>query len=88
MFEKVLSDALLERFGCYIEGLDTDNLQVGAWRGEVRLENLRLKPDCLETLDLPVTLKHGRIGRFHLTVPWKSLGKRKHAIYSEALCEE
>lgn len=28
MFEEYLSKALIEHFGRYIEGLDTDNLQV------------------------------------------------------------
>ena len=28
MFERVLSRLLLERFGHYIDGLDTDNFQV------------------------------------------------------------
>lgn len=51
--------------------------QVAAWNGEVRLEGLRFKPDAFESLNLPLRLDWGTVGRFHLTVPWKALGRYK-----------
>jgi len=78
MFEKALSDALVERFGKYIDGLDSENLTVAAWRGEVLLEGLQLKPEAFEDLaaelGLPLRLGWGRVGKFYLKVPWKALG--------------
>jgi vacuolar protein sorting-associated protein 13A/C len=35
---------------------------------------MRLKPSLLDTLLLPVALKHGLIGRLELRIPWSQLG--------------
>ena len=46
MFEKYLSDVLVERFGRYINGLDTDNLQVSTLAIEPLLNrSLRVSPN-------------------------------------------
>jgi N-terminal region of Chorein or VPS13 len=42
--------------------------------GNVVLENMRLKPSLLDSLLLPVALKHGLIGRLELRIPWSQLG--------------
>ena len=39
------------------------------------LKNLRLKPDALAELDLPITVKAGLLGSLTLKVPWSSLGR-------------
>ena len=39
------------------------------------LKNLRLKPDALAELDLPLTVKAGLLGTLTLKVPWSSLGR-------------
>jgi hypothetical protein len=41
----------------------------------VVLKNLRLKPDALAELDLPITVKAGLLGSLTLNVPWSSLGR-------------
>ena len=63
MLESYLNKLLLERFGRYIDGLDAQNLQVAAWRGEVRLEGLSLRADAFEALDFPVELQWGVLRR-------------------------
>lgn len=45
--------------------------------GQVLLKNLRLVPEALsEGLDLPVDVKWGHVGLFHLSVPWSKLGSK------------
>lgn len=39
------------------------------------LKNLRLKPNALAELDLPITVKAGLLGNLTLKVPWSSLGR-------------
>lgn len=39
------------------------------------LEDMHIKKSFLDTLELPLTLKHGIIGRFEMRIPWSSLHK-------------
>ena len=50
--------------------------QVSALRGDVRMEGLMLRTDALDGLELPVRVEWGRIGLFHLNVPWSALGRQ------------
>lgn len=58
---------LLQRYlGKYVYGLDAESLRISVWRGDVELRNLRLKPEALEELNLPITVKSGLLGRLTL----------------------
>jgi vacuolar protein sorting-associated protein 13A/C len=76
MFEQGLAYVLKQFLGEFVE--DSSNLQeklsIGAWSGNIVLENLVFKKEILTVLNLPVALSHGVIGRFELRVPWKRLG--------------
>ncbi|KAJ1531594.1 hypothetical protein ONE63_000266 [Megalurothrips usitatus] len=73
MFEGVVA-ALLNRFlGKYVQDLDTEHLNVGIFGGDVQLHNLRLRPEALYELDLPIEVKAGTIGRVSLNIPWSGL---------------
>lgn len=43
MFESILEKVLLKAAGDYIEGIDSNNLKVGIWGGDVVIENVSLK---------------------------------------------
>lgn len=43
--------------------------------GYLVLEDMHIKKSFLDTLELPLTLKHGIIGRFEMRIPWSSLHK-------------
>eukprot|EP01113_Clastostelium_recurvatum_P051147 TRINITY_DN9869_c0_g1_i1.p1 TRINITY_DN9869_c0_g1~~TRINITY_DN9869_c0_g1_i1.p1 ORF type:complete len:314 (+),score=86.57 TRINITY_DN9869_c0_g1_i1:66-1007(+) len=73
MFEKFVADLLTTYLGDYIKGLNTENLKIGIWSGDVVLDNLELKPRALEHLDLPFTVKEGLLGRLTLKIPWNNL---------------
>ena len=57
MFEKLLQKVLMNYFGRFIDGLDKNNLKLGVWSGNVAIENVNLKPEVIELLELPFTLK-------------------------------
>jgi len=56
MFESKLAAILNKHLRPYVEGLDAAALSVGVWSGTVTLENLRLKPEALNQLNLPVAV--------------------------------
>jgi hypothetical protein len=67
---------LLRRYlGAYVEGLDREKLKISVWKGDVVLHNLKLKPEALDHLNLPVRVTAGMLGTLRLKVPWHNLGK-------------
>ncbi|CAG5002581.1 unnamed protein product [Parnassius apollo] len=73
MFEGAVAGILNRLLGKYVQDLDTENLNVGIFSGNVNLTDLKLKPEALYELDLPIDVKIGTIGRVSLQIPWSGL---------------
>lgn len=73
VFESVIADILNIYIGDYVENLDRSQLKIGIWGGDVVLQDLVLKPNVLDALDLPVKCTFGHLGRLVLKIPWKNL---------------
>ena len=58
----------LTHSGKYLNGLDAESLRISVWKGDVELRNLTLKPEALQDLELPCTVKAGLLGRLTLKV--------------------
>jgi hypothetical protein len=61
MFEGVVATILNRYLGKYIQDLDTENLNVGIFSGEVQLTELRLKPEALVSTFLKIYNMQGTI---------------------------
>lgn len=60
-----LAASILDRYlGQYVSGFSKENLKFSVASGEAKLENLVLKKEALEELELPVTVKAGTIWIF------------------------
>ena len=70
MFEKLLEKVLESYFGRFVSGLDRNNLKLGVWSGNVAIENVTLRPEVIELLELPIKLKYSKIGKMHFKIPW------------------
>ncbi|XP_031336343.1 vacuolar protein sorting-associated protein 13 isoform X2 [Photinus pyralis] len=73
VFESVVTDVLNRVLGSYIENLDSKQLNLGIWGGDVVLKDLVLKPSALDDLNLPVQIVYGRLSQLVLKIPWKNL---------------
>ncbi|XP_036331860.1 vacuolar protein sorting-associated protein 13 [Rhagoletis pomonella] len=73
VFESVVTDVLNKVLGDYVENLDKKQLKIGIWGGDVVLNNLKLKENALDEVDLPVQLVYGFLGKLVLKIPWKNL---------------
>lgn len=67
--------------GKYLNGLDAESLRISVWKGDVELRNLTLKPEALQDLDLPCTVKAGLLGRLTLKVQAVMIGCVLMCIY-------
>ncbi|KAH8253644.1 hypothetical protein KR032_006328 [Drosophila birchii] len=73
VFEAVVADVLNKVLGDYIENLDRKQLKIGIWGGDVVLQNLKIRANALDEMDLPVQLIYGFLGKLVLKIPWKNL---------------
>lgn len=74
MFEAQVAFYLNAYLGKYVYGLDAQALRISVWQGDVELRNLQLKPEALQDLNLPITVKSGLLGRLTLKVGWVPRG--------------
>ncbi|KAK7482167.1 hypothetical protein BaRGS_00026632, partial [Batillaria attramentaria] len=63
VFESFVTDMINRYLGDFVENLDTSQLKIGIWGGDVVLNKLHLKESALDDLDLPVKVKAGHIER-------------------------
>lgn len=68
MFEAQVAYYLNKYLGKYLYGLDAESLKISVWKGDVELRNLALRPEALQDLDLPITVKAGLLGKLTLKV--------------------
>ncbi|UZJ53507.1 hypothetical protein CBS101457_002827 [Exobasidium rhododendri] len=73
MLEGVLASVLNRFLASYVDGLNTSQLNVGIWSGDVKLKNLRLKTSALDKFRLPIDVKEGYLGDLTLSIPWSNL---------------
>ncbi|XP_071479699.1 intermembrane lipid transfer protein VPS13A-like [Diadema antillarum] len=73
VFESLVADLLNRFLGPYVENLDSSQLKLGIWSGDVVLQNLFIKEGALDELDLPVKIKVGNLGKLTLKIPWKNI---------------
>jgi hypothetical protein len=76
MFESILANFLTSRAAQFVKHIPQEQLRVGVWRGEIVLDDLELRADCLDGLGLPVSLEAGYVGSLRISIPWSSLGSK------------
>ena len=57
--EAVVAEVLNRFVGTYVHNIQTEQLKVAVWSGNVNLSNLEVRPDALRHLDLPITVVKG-----------------------------
>ena len=77
MLQKILEKVLDNHFGRFLNGLDKNNIKLGIWSGNIDIQNVSLKPEAIEMLQLPIKLKHSKIGKMHFNIPWSKLSRYK-----------
>ncbi|XP_077977339.1 intermembrane lipid transfer protein VPS13A-like [Glandiceps talaboti] len=73
VLEAIVVNLLNTYLGKYIENLDTENLNIGIFSGNVELLDLKLKPEALFELNLPIEVKAGHVDKISAIIPWTSL---------------
>ncbi|RWR80582.1 Pleckstrin domain-containing protein [Cinnamomum micranthum f. kanehirae] len=85
MLEDQVAYLLQKYLGNYVKGLSKEALKISAWRGDVELTNMQLKPEALNALKLPVKVKAGFLGSVKIKVPWSRLGQEPVLVYLDRI---
>ena len=74
MFKQIVTDLIGQQLNSFIEDFDSNSIHfTGFPSSNLRLNHLRIKPDALSALQLPVVLKHGYVGSLHIVIPFTGL---------------
>ena len=85
MFEELVSSLLSRYLGKWIKDLNSEQLSLGIWEGNVELRQLEIKGDALNGLNLPICVKRGVVGCIHFELPWKNLSSKPVKVVLEDL---
>lgn len=80
---RTIVSSLITRFLGDLVQFSSNDLDISLSSGELELRNLAFKPEALENLNLPITVKAGVLGRLHVTVPWTSLSTSSTVVTLE-----
>ncbi|KAL1521334.1 hypothetical protein AB1Y20_021001 [Prymnesium parvum] len=75
--EGYVFELVSKHLGAFIH-LSREQLNVSAWEGEIVFESVRVRPEALLALALPLRLISGHIARLRVRIPW-------HALRSEPI---
>jgi hypothetical protein len=73
MAKRLLLSVLVDVLGNYVEGLTVENLKLGVWSGKIELNNMKLKENALDALNLPISITHGSLCHISVKIPWTAL---------------
>ncbi|KAJ1561443.1 hypothetical protein HK096_004696, partial [Nowakowskiella sp. JEL0078] len=81
VLESVVAGIVNQFIGDYVDNVETNQLSVGVWNGDVVLSNLKLKRDALDKFNLPVDVVEGYIGDLSFKIPWNDLKNKPVKVY-------
>ncbi|ETO16792.1 hypothetical protein RFI_20547, partial [Reticulomyxa filosa] len=71
--------------GTYVQEFDKSNVDLSVWKGEAKLTNVKIRPDALDFLNLPISINLGFASKLVLQVDWKRLSSKPARIELEDL---
>ena len=77
---RAVADLLQRLLGTFVKGIDAESLQLDTLGGDLMLNDLALRHEALEALDLPLAVADGRLGGIRVKVPWRNLDKERVII--------
>ncbi|KAJ3332602.1 hypothetical protein HDU76_013706 [Blyttiomyces sp. JEL0837] len=81
MFEGIIAPVINKILGDYVANLETSQLSIGIWQGDVALHNLKLKREALDKFNLPVDVLDGYLGDLTLNIPWNDLKNKPVRVF-------
>ena len=74
MVSKIAVIILNQTLEPFIDNLDFDQLDVGVFKGTIKLENLSIKKTIINELPFPFQLEYGYVGKIFADIPIINIG--------------
>jgi hypothetical protein len=68
-----VANVLNSVLGAWVDNINSDQLKLSIFSGEVVLKDLKLKESAIESLGFPFNLQSGRISSLKVDIPWSKL---------------
>jgi len=78
-----VSTVLNQFLGDWFEGMNSEQLHLSVFAGEVQIGPVRVKKAAVDKLGLPLHIKHGLVKRIFARIPWTSLTSKPLIIEVE-----
>lgn len=85
MFKALVEKIILSQLSGFIQDLDSEQLHVNLLNGKIELGNIKLDPRILLKLKLPLILKHSKIEKINVVIPWSALTTQSVQITIEGV---
>lgn len=85
VLKTVVATIVNQVLGEYISNLQTSQLELGIWNGDVVLHNLTLRKDIFKKLRIPIDVVEGTIGNLTLSIPWADLKNKYHNVFNPGI---
>eukprot|EP00808_Paulinella_micropora_P009171 g17700.t1 len=85
MAKALVSRLIAKEFGEYLEGFSDKQLKLQLFNGNFVVTDLKVKPSALDSLQLPIEVKHGTLKKLTVKIPWGSLSTSPVEVTAEGL---
>ena len=79
MFATILETVLIKHLGKYLDGIKK-NMDISILNGEITIDNLSIKPEFINELELPFILRFSHINKILINVPWANLKEKQTTV--------
>lgn len=79
MFATIMESLLVKHLGKYLDGIK-NNMDISFISGNITIDNISLRPEFINELGLPFTLKFSHVSRILINVPWTSLKEKPTTV--------
>lgn len=79
MFSTIMETVLVKFLGKYVDGIK-ESMDINLINGNVRIEKISLRPEFIEELGLPFSLKYSHISQILINVPWTNLKEKPTTV--------
>ena len=77
---KAVAELLERLLGKFVKGINENSLRLNALEGDLTLENLALRHEAFEALNLPLAIADGQLAAIRVKVPWRNLHEERVII--------
>lgn len=78
-----VASVLNKVLGEFVQDLNASQLNTSILGGDIKLKNLRVKPEALKKFGFPFLMKSGLVGNIDVSIPWRNITSKPLKVLIE-----